>query len=117
GRVDTPLLAQDRADLVAFDQAASHGLMRSNWRPEFLNRVREGVMAYVVEQGGRCGNPGVLLRDPVPGGAVSQMRHRLPGEVKDTERMVIAGVTGAGPDPGNKTQLLNPVQPLEGQGA
>ena len=76
--------------------------------------VREGVVADVVEQGGGGDRARVLVGDPGAAGDRAQVVDGQPRQVEDAERVLEAGVPGAGPDAGDEAELLDPLQAQEG---
>ncbi len=113
-RIDAPMLAQDRCDLIPQHDATSDPLMRNDGIAELLDGMRKGVMPDIVQQGRRADGAGVFVRDPLRIGAGSQMFDCLAGKVEDPDGMLETGVPGARPDARDESKLLNPLEPQEG---
>src|SRR5207302_4992682 len=80
----------------------------------FFERVGEGVVSDVVQQGGE---PDVRRGSGVgPGAAFFQLRERAAGQVIGTEAVLEARVRGAGIDEEGVTELADIPQPLDGGG-
>ena len=109
---------QRRPHLLRLEIACAHLLVvrGDRRRVEFLDRMGEGVVADVVQQGGVGNQRGSVphLRGDRPAGL--QDADRALGEMVDAEGVIEARVGGAGVDEVRQAQLPDVAQPLEGGG-
>ena len=81
--IDSPDIAEDRSDLVGFDQPASDLLVGWDRWAKFLDSVRERVMTDVVKQRGGDGSSCRLVGDRRP--FRNQALEGHPHQVHDAE--------------------------------
>ena len=82
-------------------------------RADLLERVREGVMADVVQESGSLRDRALLERDTRQLTALVEKRDGESGQVICAERVLEAGVRGAGVDEVRQPELPNVSEPLE----
>ena len=81
------------------------------WQPRFLQRMREWIVADVVEQGGEPDALRVGRRDTGP--ALRELGEGAAGQMVGAERVLEAGVGGAGIHQKGVSQLPHVAQALD----
>ena len=85
-------------------------------KPGLLQRMGERVVADVVQQRGEADRDAVVLGDAGQLAPLLQRRQGAPGQVVGAERVLEAGVGGAGIDQEGVPDLADVAQALNGRG-
>ncbi|GIW11772.1 MAG: hypothetical protein KatS3mg061_2829 [Dehalococcoidia bacterium] len=116
-RIDPPVVAQDGGQRAAHQRCAYFRMVRQGkWSLDVFQRVREGVVADIVQQRGR--NEDAEVRDVRGRKALlaPELEHEQSGEVEHPQGMLEARVVRPRKDPHQRPELADTAQALEDRG-
>ena len=84
--------------------------------PDLLKRVREGIVADIVQERGGGDDLGLVARDLIERPRLAQVRDGATGEMVSPKRVLEAGVRGPGIHEMREAELPNVAQALHRRG-